>query len=59
MENCPQPHQYQQGACAFAPPPPRMDYCQPAQFVADCGSSGSNYLNITRAYGRSTMVRPY
>lgn len=48
--------QYRQNACAFAPPPPRQDYCAPAQFVATCGE---RYLNINRAYGRSTLAHQY
>jgi len=48
----PQPHHYQQGACAFAAPPPREHYCRPAQFVANCGEK---YLKITTAYGRSAV----
>lgn len=53
MEGCPQPHQYQQGACAFAPPPVRRHYCDPAQFVSNCGQK---YLPMTSAYGRSAPV---
>ena len=52
----PQAQQYHQGACAFAPPPPRQDYCVPAQFVSNCGEK---YLNISRAYGRSTLAYSY
>lgn len=51
-----QAHQYRQGACAFAPPPPRQDYCVPAQFVATCGE---RYLSIQKAYGRSTLANQY
>jgi len=41
--------------CAYAPPPPRAQYCAPSPYSQ---INGQRYHNLGQAYGQSTRV-PY
>ncbi len=41
------------GECAFPSPPPRSQYCQPAQYST---INGQRYQYLVQAYGQSRRV---